>query len=273
MKRLNHWDRIIGRSACTAVWVFITAVSAWGAMPLGTAFTYQGRIERNGSPVSDACDFQFSLWEDAGGVTQVGATQTITGLTVANGIFTAELNGGGEFGSSALNGDQRWLQIAVRCPPDVSFTTLSPRQPVTPAPYAQYALKPDGHSLDAADGSPVDAVFVGDAGTVGINKTNPQANIQLHVVRGPQHRRQLRRSGHDQQPQRVRGLFPGRAQLLSRQRRHRDNQSIHPTDCQWSDRLSKLHGTDDVRLSVRHLERAEACHRALARVFRLRALL
>jgi hypothetical protein len=37
----------------------------------------------------------------------------------------------------------------------------------------------DGHSLDASDGDPVDAVFVNDAGNVGIGTTHPRSN--LHV--------------------------------------------------------------------------------------------
>ena len=32
---------------------------------LGTAFTYQGRLQQGGGPVDGACDFQFSLWDAA----------------------------------------------------------------------------------------------------------------------------------------------------------------------------------------------------------------
>ena len=38
---------------------------------------------------------------------------------------------------------------------------------------------PDGHSLDAADGSPIDAVYVDNAGNVGIGTTSP--SFPLHV--------------------------------------------------------------------------------------------
>ncbi|MGD8398716.1 MAG: hypothetical protein PVG11_07655, partial [Anaerolineae bacterium] len=31
--------------------------------PLGTAFTYQGRLEDGGEPVTDDCDFRFGLWD------------------------------------------------------------------------------------------------------------------------------------------------------------------------------------------------------------------
>ena len=153
------------------------------AAPLGTAFTYQGRLEFNGAPVNDTCEFQFSLWGDPNGVTPVGVAQTILGVTVSDGLFTVELNEGGQFGPDAFTGEARWLEIAVKCSQDVSFTPLSPFQPITAAPYARYALNaPNGHSLDAADGDPVEAVFVNHEGEVGVGTTHPMA--QLHVVGG-----------------------------------------------------------------------------------------
>jgi len=100
---------------------------------LGTAFTYQGQLKEDGSPVNDTCDFQFSLWDAASGGAQIGTTQTATGVTVSNGLCTVQL----DFGSMAFTGDARWLEVGVRCPAGSgSYTTLSPRQALTPAPYA-----------------------------------------------------------------------------------------------------------------------------------------
>jgi hypothetical protein len=109
---------VLSASLC----VGLTACAAYGATPLGTAFTYQGHLKQNGTPVNDTCDFEFSLFEDAGGVTQVGSTQIVVDVPVVDGLFTVELNGGGEFGPNAFNGDERFLQIAVKCPPDAGFT-------------------------------------------------------------------------------------------------------------------------------------------------------
>ena len=48
------------------------------------------------------------------------------------------------------------------------YIPLAPRQKINPAPYAHKAVGVDSHSLDAADGSPIDALFVSNTGNVGI---------------------------------------------------------------------------------------------------------
>ncbi|MEJ5309099.1 MAG: hypothetical protein WHX52_04960 [Anaerolineae bacterium] len=100
---------------------------------LDTAFTYQGRLRSEGEPVAGTCDLQFSLWDADSSGTQIGSTQTKTGVPVTDGYFTIpDLDFGGVF-----IGDARWLQIAVRCPAGSgSYTTLSPRQALTAVPYA-----------------------------------------------------------------------------------------------------------------------------------------
>lgn len=109
---------------------------------MGTGFTYQGQLQKDGAAVSNSCDFTFSLWDAAGsgsppaGGNQLGGNQAINGVTVSRGLFTVTLNGGGQFGADAFNGEARWLQINVACPGDGGPITLGPRQPITPAPYA-----------------------------------------------------------------------------------------------------------------------------------------
>ena len=105
------------------------------------AFSYQGELQDAAGPVTDNCDFQFSLWGAESDGSQVGDVQTVAGLAVTGGQFSARLNDAGQFGAGAFTGDARWLQIAVRCPAGAeTFGTLSPRQPVTAVPYALYAL-------------------------------------------------------------------------------------------------------------------------------------
>jgi len=70
---------------------------------------------------------------DAGA--QVGPLLNQTGVLVTGGLFTVQLDFGDVFDGTAL-----WLKIAVQCAGDPSYTDLSPRQPLTAAPYALYAL-------------------------------------------------------------------------------------------------------------------------------------
>ncbi len=103
---------------------------------LGGGFTYQGQLKRSGSPVSGACDFQFTLWDAATSGNQIGPLVSRLSLPVSGGVFTAEdLN----FGAAAFDGDARWLEISVMCAGDSDFVVLSPRQGIAAAPYALYA--------------------------------------------------------------------------------------------------------------------------------------
>nr|WP_290666492.1 hypothetical protein [Ardenticatena sp.] len=100
---------------------------------VGTAFTYQGRLTDNGNPANGTYDFQFKLFDAATGGAQVGSTVTVEDVTVTDGVFTVQL----DFGGSAFDGNARWLEIAVRPGSSTGgYTTLAPRQALTPAPYA-----------------------------------------------------------------------------------------------------------------------------------------
>jgi predicted small secreted protein len=111
------------------------------AAPLGTGFTYQGRLTDGGIPANGAYDFEFELYDAASGGTTLG-TLTVGNATVTDGLFTVQLN----FGAEVFTGDARWLEIGVR-PGDSSgaYTALSPRQALTAAPYALYAQRVAEH--------------------------------------------------------------------------------------------------------------------------------
>lgn len=101
----------------------------------GTSFTYQGRFNTNGTPYTGSAEFQFTLWDATSGGGQIAATtpaSVIVGVT--NGLFDTSL----DFGAAAFSGADRWLQIDARTTIG-SFTTLTPRQKVTPTPYAMRA--------------------------------------------------------------------------------------------------------------------------------------
>lgn len=123
-----------------------TATSAIADQEVGGAFTFQGVLAQNGEPVDDYCDFLFGLYDDPVLDGPVGATVSLNNVPVVEGRFTVVLNAADEFGTDAFTGRARWLEIAVRCPAGSKFPfeTLSPRQPLTAAPYALYALNAEG---------------------------------------------------------------------------------------------------------------------------------
>lgn len=133
-----------------------------------------------GQPLDGTADLEITLWSANSGGSQIGPVQVISGADVFDGLFSAEL----DFGATAFDDGERWLEIAVRSPAGSgSFTTLSPRQPVTAAPVALTALKTagvDGHSLDAVDGSLENALFVDEIGNVGIGTESPQHVLDVN---------------------------------------------------------------------------------------------
>jgi hypothetical protein len=102
------------------------------AESLGTGFTYQGYLESGGVAVNSTCDFQFKLYASSGDADQVGDMDEHTSIEVDDGIFTIpDL----DFDEGAFNGEARYLEINVRCGGG-GRETLTPRQEITPAPYA-----------------------------------------------------------------------------------------------------------------------------------------
>lgn len=112
------------------------------AAVLGTGFTYQGQLRKSGNVVNDpACSMAFSLWDAEVAGAQLGGDQLVSPVNVSGGLFTALLNGAGEFGPAAFDGNERWLQTSVQCAGDGGPVTLS-RQLLRAAPYAQYSAAP-----------------------------------------------------------------------------------------------------------------------------------
>ncbi|NIP25256.1 MAG: hypothetical protein GWN67_12890 [Phycisphaerae bacterium] len=131
------------------------------AVPMGTAFTYQGRLIDANEPADGLYDLQFKLYnaEDEDGI-QLGGDVNKPDVDVIDGYFTVEL----DFGSDVFDGNSVWLEIGVR-PGDVNhaYTVLYPRQEVTPTPYA---LQTRG-------------IFVESSGNVGIGTKTPDRNLDI----------------------------------------------------------------------------------------------
>jgi hypothetical protein len=115
--------------------------------PLGSSFTYQGRLtDTEGRPINDTCDFRFSLWDDATSGSQTGSTLDLADTDLQGGLFTLQLDFGSVFDGTAL-----WLRVEVKCSGDDAYATLDPRQPLTAAPYTLHAV--DAELLDGQAGS------------------------------------------------------------------------------------------------------------------------
>ncbi len=132
---------------------------------MGTGFTYQGRLTEGGAPANGAYDFTFALYDDPTAGTQVGGTVTRDDVNVSDGLFTVTLDFGDVFDGTAL-----YLEIGVR--PGTSsgaYTTLTPRQPLTAAPYAAYARRAPWSGLSGvpegfADGVDDDTTYTAGTG-------------------------------------------------------------------------------------------------------------
>jgi len=117
--------------------------------PVGTAFTYQGQLKENGVPVNTTTgQFEFALFDTDVGGNQVGSTVPLMNVNISNGLFTVNL----DFGAAAFGGEARWLEVRV-FEFGTGWVTLSPRQRVTPAPYALFALNGGGGFTLPYDGT------------------------------------------------------------------------------------------------------------------------
>ena len=115
------------------------ALQPAAAFAQGTAFTYQGRLGNNGSPAAGTYNFTFALFNtNASGVAIAGPV-TNSSVNITNGLFTVLI----DFGSGAFTGTTNWLQIGVATNGASSFAALTPRQQLTPTPYAIYAETAD----------------------------------------------------------------------------------------------------------------------------------
>lgn len=128
--------------------------------PVGTAFTYQGRLFKDGAVYKDGtANLSFELYDAASGGTRVAGPVAKPATPVdASGLLTVQI----DFGSAGfVAGEARWLQVTV------NGTLLSPRDPVTPTPYsmvAQTVTAPLLLQANAASTGTVEAVNTNQAG-------------------------------------------------------------------------------------------------------------
>ena len=151
--------------------VLTTLISASAAIAQTTGFTYQGRLTDGVTAANGNYDLQFALWDTASGGAQIGTTQTVPNVAVSAGIFTVSL----DFGANAFPGANRWLEIGARLSGGGAFSILSPRQPITPTPYAIRSLNASSADAVTVNGVP------GGSGSYIQNATTPQASANFNI--------------------------------------------------------------------------------------------
>jgi alpha-galactosidase len=108
----------------------------WGQ---ATSFTYQGSLAVSGVPANGNFDLRIGLFATSSGGNPLAGLVTNTAVAVTNGLFTTGIDFGAVFGDGPC-----WLELGVRTNGvGGAFTTLSPRQLVTPTPESIHALASD----------------------------------------------------------------------------------------------------------------------------------
>ncbi|HYE62949.1 MAG TPA: hypothetical protein VD997_13215 [Phycisphaerales bacterium] len=118
-----------------AVIVVIVAPRTLIAQPI----TYQGRLDEAGTPATGHYDLELRLFDAVAGGNQLAPTVTLPAVAVENGLFTIHPDFG-EFAFTTGPQAPRYLQVAARPAGVGAYQTLTPRQPLTPAPLAIKAV-------------------------------------------------------------------------------------------------------------------------------------
>ncbi len=162
--------------------LMLAAAPVTALAQLETAFTYQGRLVNTNGPLDGQFDFIFALYDDAGA--QMGGTLTNLAVPVTEGYFIRTL----DFGPNSFRrymiaprefvGPGEWLEISVRTNRSKTYETLSPRQRITPTPFASTVTRPlpsgaiEGNYYEKVTFANATNVFVGSYYGDGANLTN-----------------------------------------------------------------------------------------------------
>ena len=115
--------------------IVVLSLFCQAAFAQSTEITYQGRLLNGTSPANGSHDFEFSLFDAITGGGQIGSAVSLTAVNVNNGVFSVRIDFGNQF-----PGANRYLEIRVKESSGTEFTTLTPRQAISSAPYAIKSL-------------------------------------------------------------------------------------------------------------------------------------
>jgi hypothetical protein len=173
------------RSTTTLLSAALLAAAILGPMPstaqVPQMMNYQVMLTDNANqPLADqGVQLVFRVYDDASaGVQQWTETHNVT--TNSIGVVSVILGETTPLPTASFDGPL-WLEVQA------NGEILLPRRRLVSAPYALHAIESDsasgagdGYSLDASDGSPVDAVYVNASGNVGIGTTTPTRDVHVH---------------------------------------------------------------------------------------------
>jgi hypothetical protein len=161
----------LGHLVAALVWTMAGAANGYAQ---GTAFSYQGQLMNNGEPANGNYDITFTLFAYSQYGFPVGLVLTNLDTPISAGLFSTTLDFGAVF-----NGSNYWLEIAVRTNGNGNFTTLAPRQIVTPVPYAFFSANANNAVTALSANMAASAASVPAGGIVG---TIPIGNLSSNVA-------------------------------------------------------------------------------------------
>ena len=158
--------------------ILVAAAAFRGGTPVDYTFTYQGQLRNAGALVNGPVDLRITLWDSdvAGG--QVGALNNYQAVPITDGRFAVGLN----FGATAFDGSNRWVQLEFRSPAGSGqYLTLNPRDKIMATPYAMFALN-GGNGIWNYNAENQSVSVLGQK--VGIGTSNPTAALEVVSATG-----------------------------------------------------------------------------------------
>ena len=159
---------------CGVICSLLVAAAAFrGGTPVDYTFTYQGQLRNAGALVNGPVDLRITLWDSDAAGAQVGPINNYQALPITDGRFAVGLN----FGGTAFDGSNRWVQLEFRSPAGSGqYLTLNPRDKIMATPYAMFALN-GGNGIWNYNAKAQTVSVLGQK--VGIGTANPTAALEV----------------------------------------------------------------------------------------------
>ena len=126
-----------------------------------------------GALVNGPVDLRITLWDSDAAGAQVGPINNYQALPITDGRFAVGLN----FGGTAFDGSNRWVQLEFRSPAGSGqYLTLNPRDKIMATPYAMFALN-GGNGIWNYNAKAQTVSVLGQK--VGIGTANPTAALEV----------------------------------------------------------------------------------------------